>query len=43
MGSVGDAFDNAVIDSFWAACKPNRSSEELKTAPSRANAIFDYL
>lgn len=23
MGSVGDAFDNAVIESFWVACRPN--------------------
>jgi putative transposase len=44
MGSIGDCYDNAVIESFWS-----RMQVELldrKRWPTRvdlANAIFEYL
>ena len=28
LGTVGDAYDNAVVESFWDACKPNSSTPE---------------
>jgi transposase InsO family protein len=44
VGSVGDCFDNAVIESFWSRMqvelldrKPWRTQLEL------ANTIFEYL
>jgi putative transposase len=44
MGSIGDCYDNAVIESFWG----RRQTELLnrrrwKTRIELANSIFDYL
>ncbi len=44
MGSVGDCFDNAVIESFWARMQVellNRKS--WKTRVGLATAIFEYI
>jgi putative transposase len=38
MGSIGDCYDNAMIESFWG-----RMQTESKTRIELANAIFDYL
>jgi putative transposase len=44
MGTVGDAFDNAVIESFWARLQTellNRT--KWKTRVELSTALFDYL
>jgi len=44
MGSVGDAFDNAVIESFWGRMQTellNRRRWRTRVGP--ANGIFEYL
>jgi transposase InsO family protein len=44
MGTVGDALDNAVIESFWARLQtelPNR--KKWKTRIEFSTALFDYL
>jgi transposase InsO family protein len=44
MGTVGDAFDNAVIESFWARLQtelPNRT--KWKTRIELSSALFEYL
>jgi putative transposase len=44
MGTVGDAFDNAVIESFWARLQTellNRT--KWKTRLELSTALFDYL
>jgi len=44
MGTVGDAFDNAVIESFWARLQTellNRT--KWKTRIELSTALFDYL
>jgi putative transposase len=44
MGSVGDPYDNAVIESFWARKQVeflNRQS--WRTRVELANAMFEYL
>ena len=44
MGTVGDAFDNAVIESFWARLQTellNRT--RWKTRIELSTALFDYL
>jgi putative transposase len=44
MGTVGDCFDNAVIESFWGRMQTellNRQS--WRTRVELANAIFEYL
>jgi transposase InsO family protein len=44
MGAVGDAFDNAVIESFWARLQTellNRS--KWKTRIELSTALFEYL
>ncbi|MDQ3055437.1 MAG: integrase core domain-containing protein, partial [Actinomycetota bacterium] len=44
MGSVGDAFDNAVIESFWGRMQTELlNRRRWKTRTELANAIFDYL
>ena len=44
MGSVGDGYDNAMIEAFWSRC---RSSRWIGSAGGPrielANALFDYL
>lgn len=44
MGSIGDCYDNAVIESFWSRMQvglPNRRC--WRTRLELANAIFEYL
>jgi transposase InsO family protein len=44
MGSIGDCYDNAVIESFWGRVQtdlPNR--RRWKTRIELANALFEYL
>src|SRR5215467_1214572 len=44
MGTVGAAFDNAVIESFWARLQTellNRKKWKTRVEPS--TALFDYL
>ena len=44
MGSVGDAFDNAVIESFWGRMQTELLNRKRWTTRTElANAIFDYL
>ncbi len=44
MGSIGDCYDNAMIESFWGRAQaklPNR--QHWRTRIELANALFDYL
>ena len=44
MGSIGDCFDNAVVESFWGRMQvelPNR--RRWRTRVELANAIFEHL
>jgi putative transposase len=44
MGSIGDCFDNAVIESFWARMQVELlNRKKWKTRVELANAIFEYL
>ena len=44
MGSVGDCFDNAVIDSFWSRMQVELlDRKRCSTRVELANAIFEYL
>ena len=44
MGSIGDCFDNAVIESFWARMQVELlNRQRWKTRVELANAIFEYL
>jgi putative transposase len=44
MGSIGDCYDNAVIESFWGRMQPELlDRKRRKTRIELANAIFDYL
>jgi putative transposase len=44
MGSVGDCFDNAVIESFWARMQVELlDRKRWATRVELANAIFEYL
>ncbi len=44
MGSIGDCFDNAVIESFWGRMQVEMLiRQRWKTRIELANAIFDYL
>ena len=44
MGSIGDCFDNAVIESFWARMQVELlNRRRWKTRVELANAIFEYL
>jgi putative transposase len=44
MGSVGDCFDNAVIESFWGRMQTELlNRKKWKTRIELASAIFDYL
>jgi putative transposase len=44
MGSIGDCYDNAVIESFWGRMQTELlDRKRWKTLIELANAIFDYL
>ena len=44
MGSIGDCYDNAVIESFWGRMQTELlNRKKWKTRIELANAIFDYL
>jgi putative transposase len=44
MGTIGDAYDNAVIESFWARMQTELlDRQRWKTRVELANAIFEYL
>lgn len=44
MGRVGDAFDNAMMESFWARMQTELlNRQRWRTRLELANAIFEYL
>ena len=44
MGSVGDCYDNAVIESFWSRMQVELlDRQRWRTRVEPANAIFEYL
>lgn len=44
MGSVGDCYDNAVIESFWSRMQVELLDRQCwRTRVELANAIFEYL
>ena len=44
MGSVGDCFDNALMESFWARMQVELlDRRRWRTRIELANAIFEYL
>jgi putative transposase len=44
MGSVGDCYDNAVIESFWGRIQTELlNRQRWNTRIELANAIFEYL
>ena len=44
MGSVGDCYDNSMIESFWSRMQVELlDRKEWKTRVELANAMFDYL
>ena len=44
MGSIGDCYDNAVIESFWSRMQVELlDTRRWKTRVELANAIFEYL
>ena len=44
MGSVGDCFDNAMMESFWARMQVELlNRRRWRTRIELANAIFEYL
>jgi putative transposase len=44
MGSIGDSYDNAVIESFWGRIQTELSNRKRsKTRIELANAMFEYL
>jgi putative transposase len=44
MGTVGDAFDNAVIESFWARLQTELlNRKKWKTRIELSSALFEYL
>jgi transposase InsO family protein len=44
MGTVGDAFDNALIESFWARLQTELlNRKRWKTRIELSSALFDYL
>jgi putative transposase len=44
MGSIGDCYDNAVIESFWGRMQTELlNRQRWKTRVELANALFDYL
>jgi transposase InsO family protein len=44
MGSVGDCFDNALMESFWSRMQVELlDRRRWRTRVELANAIFEYL
>ena len=44
MGTVGDAFDNALIEAFWARLQTELlDRKKWKTRIELSTALFDYL
>jgi putative transposase len=44
VGSIGDCYDNAVIESFWGRMQTELlNRKRWKTRLELANAIFEYL
>jgi putative transposase len=44
MGSVGDCYDNAVIEAFWSRMQVELlDTRRWKTRVELANAIFEYI
>lgn len=44
MGSIGDCYDNAVIESFWSRMQVELlDRQRWRTRIELANAIFEYL
>ena len=44
FGSVGDAFDNAMMESFWSTMQIELlDRKRWKTRVELANAIFEYI
>lgn len=44
MGSIGDGFDNAVVESFWTRMQVELlDRRRWKTRVELANAIFEYI
>ena len=44
MGSIGDCYDNAVVESFWARMQVELlNRQRWRTRIELANAIFEYL
>ena len=44
MGSIGDCFDNAVMEAFWARLQVELlNTGRWKTRLELANALFEYL
>jgi transposase InsO family protein len=44
MGTIGDAYDNAVIESYWGRMQTELlDRKRWRTRIELANAIFEYL
>jgi transposase InsO family protein len=44
MGSIGDCYDNAMIESFWSRMQVELLDRQpWRTRVELANAIFEYL
>jgi putative transposase len=44
MGSIGDCYDNAVIESFWGRVQTELlNRQRWRTRIELANALFEYL
>ena len=44
MGSIGDCYDNSMIESFWSRMQGDLlDRQRWRTSIELANAIFDYL
>ena len=44
MGTVGDCYDNAVIESFWVRMQTELlNRQRWRTRVELANAIFEYI
>jgi hypothetical protein len=44
MGSIGDCYDNAMIESFWGRVQTELlNRQRWRTRIELANALFEYL
>ncbi len=44
LGTVGDAFDNAMVESFWARMQTELlNTKSWKTRVELSSAIFDWI